>query len=519
MESEERFSSQDSIEIVNALSPGRAATEATVRAVLGLDAETLHHGDTFTGRPLTRIIASPEGVVKWSRGRCLPVAEAREFCQNRLAEERRLGVHHPARTWCLVLRDGLAWPCNHTPRLLALHVGLAQLRDDQRLPALQAALALYVKAAARGARLDEGLSNFGLAGDGGVFYLDDDLYRWDDFLGLGAGLGVWFRQLAWLTPGQAQRLGVALGEALAQVALGAESVTALAQRLRDAMLVTDAQRERREAFLRGLAGQADSPPVAAPAAVSVSAAPAAGRLAVLADVHGNWPALQAVLAELERLGVTEGIVLGDVVGYGPHPRQCIQALRESTLRVIKGNHDNALARGIPELGFSRFARWALEWSAPQLDEADRRWLDGLPLYHQDPDFLAVHGAPQDRSYFNAYVYRMTYEDNLDYMAEHGIRLCFHGHTHVQGYYFRRGTLQDFGNEAVLELGEMDHCLVCPGSVGQPRSRRPGAEFAVLDRAVRRVSFYRVDYELEATIADMARAEFPAPLMARLRVGQ
>jgi len=363
-------------------------------------------------------------------------------------------------------------------------------------------------------RLDEGLSNFGLAGDGRVYYLDDDLYSWDDFVGLGAGLGVWLRQLAWLDGEGARRLGLALREALGPC--DNDAPASLARELRSMVCVNESQSARRAGLLAGLTGE--TAPASTPAP-GPAPPPTTGQLAVLADIHGNWPALQAVLAELARRGVAAGIVLGDIVGYGPHPRACIEALRERGFRVIKGNHDNALARGIPQQGFSRQARWALEWSAPHLDEADRRWLDELPLYLQEPDFMAVHGAPQDRSYFNAYVYRMTYEDNLDYMAEHDIRVCFHGHTHVQGYYYRRGEIQDFATASVLDLDTVAHCLICPGSVGQPRSKYTGAEFALLDRSNRRVSFHRLDYDLERTIDDMASEGFPEALMARLRVGQ
>lgn len=506
--------SPQDLEIIGALSPGRAASLAAIQAVLAAEARSLHHGDTFTGRPGTRILAGPEGVVKWSLGRPGTLEAARDFCRECLERERRLGVHHPAKTWFLWRRDNGVWICNHTPRLLALHVGLTELRGDQRLPALGEVLNLYARAAASGLRLDEGLSNFGLAGDGRVYYLDDDLYPWDEFVGLGAGLGVWLRQLAWLEGEGARRLGLALREALR--VCGDEAPVLLARELRGMICLGESQSSRRAGLLTGLAGE--TAPASTPAPRPASA-PTTGQLAVLADIHANWPALRAVLAELERRGVAAGIVLGDIVGYGPHPRACIEALRGRGFRVIKGNHDNALARGIPQQGFSRQARWALEWSAPHLDEADRRWLDDLPLYLQEPDFMAVHGAPQDRSYFNAYVYRMTYEDNLDYLAEHDIRVCFHGHTHVQGYYYQRGEEQGFGTAPVLDLDTVAHCLVCPGSVGQPRGKRPGAEFALLDRGRRQVSFHRVEYDLECTIRDMAGAGFPEALMARLRVGQ
>lgn len=452
--------------------------------------------------------------------RRLGLAEARAFCEKRLVEERRLAVHHPAKTWWLGIAAQGVWICNHTPRLLPLHTGLDTLRVDQRIPALEEMLSIYLKGATNGARLDEGLSNFGLAAAGQVYYLDDDIYQWDDLVGLAAGMGVWLRQLDWLTPAQAQRLGSSLRRALSESFPGTDGVSLMQRQLWDMVCVNDAQIHRHAGLMSGLRGESGAIVESGePRLVSATRPREQGLTAILADVHGNLPALEAVLAELHQRGVSEGVVLGDVVGYGPHPAACIRALRERGFRVIKGNHDNALAQGIPELGFSKLARWALEWSKSQVSDEDRQWLDGLPLYHEDPLFLGVHGAPQDRSYFNAYVYRMTYEDNLDYMAEHDIQVCFHGHTHVQGYYFRRGEDQGFSTDSPLDLGSVAHCLVCPGSVGQPRSRRVGCEFALLDRASREVSFHLIDYDVEKTVADMAREGFPETLMSRLLAGE
>lgn len=508
------------LEIIGALSPGRVADLATVEAALAGESQTLGHGDTFTGRPVTRIMATPDGVLKWSLEPFQDPEAARACATAKLMEERRLRVHHPAKTWCLLHHDGGTQICNYTPRLLPLHTGLAQLRQDQRLPALEATLSRYVQAAAQGVRLDEGLSNFGLSQDGKVFYLDDDLYPWDAFLGLGVGLGVWWRQLDNLQAAQAASLGQFLRQQLEPHWPDGEAVAKLRQHLRSMLCVTEGQQARRDGFLVGLA----APPGTRVASEVAVAAPTQDsppqKLALLADIHANLPALKVVLAALPSLGVSQGIVLGDVVGYGPYPGECIALLQaHPELQVIKGNHDNALAGGIPEVGFSRQARWALEWSQSQLNEAQRQWLGQLPLYVEETDFLAVHGAPLDRSYFNAYVYRMTYEDNLDYMASHNIQVCFHGHTHVQGAYYRRGVVQGFISDSPLVLAHHDQVLICPGSVGQPRSAVPGAEFAVLDRDAGAVCFYRLAYDLEGTVAAMAEAGFPEALMERLREGK
>jgi len=145
------------MEIVGALSQGRAANLSTVEATLKGDVQTLEHGELFTGRPVTRIIATPDGVLKWSLAPFDDVESARSVAVAKLTEERRLGVHHPAKTWLLHHHGGVVTLCNHSPRLLPLHTGLEGLRQDQRLPVLEAALKRYVQSASLGVRLDEGL--------------------------------------------------------------------------------------------------------------------------------------------------------------------------------------------------------------------------------------------------------------------------------------------------------------------------------------------------------------------------
>ncbi len=114
---------------------------------------------------------------------------------------------------------------------------------------------------------------------------------------------------------------------------------------------------------------------------------------------------------------------------------------------------------------------------------------------------------------------MTYEENLSYLAEHAIAICIHGHTHIQGTYYRRGKRHGFENNNELRLDDITHCLVCPGSVGQPRSGKTDAEFAIFDQQQEIIRFHRTDYDLERTVKDMHHHGFPVQLMDRLRKGQ
>jgi len=238
---------------------------------------------------------------------------------------------------------------------------------------------------------------------------------------------------------------------------------------------------------------------------------------LLSDIHANLPALEKVLEFLSHEDIDGGIVLGDIVGYGPHPSECIECIQDSGFSVIKGNHDHGLATDNFKKSFSNTAQWALTWSASRVSSAQKKWLKDLPSVLHSQHWMAIHGAPIDPTFFNAYVYSMTYEDNLSFMANKKIYLCFHGHTHIPGIYARKNNLQD-GHyfEPEVHLVKFSQVLLCPGSVGQPRNQQVGTQFAIYDRAQQTVYFHLLNYAIEKTVKDMETQGFPAPLIRMLQ---
>lgn len=233
------------------------------------------------------------------------------------------------------------------------------------------------------------------------------------------------------------------------------------------------------------------------------------RVAILADIHGNLPALEAVLADLRAQGLEQAIVLGDIVGYGPFPAECVERLRAEPWIMLRGNHDHAAAQGEPGRGFSSSARWSTPWTVARLDAGQRDWLGALPLIWRDGDLCAVHGAPCDPTFFNSYVYPATAERNLDAMQEKGMVLCFHGHSHVPGVWQRNAAgVDQFHADGPLALDPRSRYLACPGSVGQPRDGDTHAQYAIYDRARGTLEFRRLAYDRER-LARAIRAEaFP-----------
>lgn len=230
--------------------------------------------------------------------------------------------------------------------------------------------------------------------------------------------------------------------------------------------------------------------------------------ALISDIHGNLEALQAVLKDIEKHKVDEIYCLGDVVGYGPNPRECIDLIMKCKM-VLLGNHDQG-AMFDPE-GFNRPAEQAIFWTRAQLEspsenrqKRDARWdfLAERPRVHKENGFLFVHGSarnPLNEYVFPEDVYNQRKMDRIFALVE---RYCFQGHTHVPGVFIENLTEENYQFYAPDEIeyfykldGRKILCNV--GSVGQPRDGDPRACYVLLDGDSLR--FRRVEYDIETTI--------------------
>lgn len=559
--------------IVGALGDTEGFGPQQIRDTILQGVKALSLNSDFTGRPETNIYASDHEVVKIRRDLKLTARQAAPWLAKVMEKERKLGVHHPGKTWFYIYleRGGVELQGeevligNITPRLRPLHKLLEPKPETEQARAeasriLAAMFGMYLsKAKAFEVKLDEGLSNFALDAEGQLFYVDDEVYAWDKFISFSMMLGVLIRKLDWLDRDFARSLALDLGEQLDQTFGDLNYRASIAYQLRSAFMPAGKKRDIANLVCATLtspslddhaeterASPLPAPPMAdeAPAAVQTVAKvetrtvePAPGLqsstvteprkvplnpaqpLAVLADVHANLPALEAVLDWLRQEGVNQGLVLGDLVGYGPDAIEVVDRLRASGFRIIKGNHDHAVALGAFERGLSKNARHVAEWTHAQLSAEQRDWLKQLPPVLDTEQWMAVHGAPLDPEFFYGYVYEMTYRENLDKLAELQRRLCFHGHSHMPGLYGRDAEGQDRHRTGEqLSLDEFEHCLVCPGSVGQPRNGVPYAQFAIYDPERNEVEFKALAYDYEPVVERMKGEGFPAELYRRLGKG-
>jgi len=240
------------------------------------------------------------------------------------------------------------------------------------------------------------------------------------------------------------------------------------------------------------------------------------RIAILADIHSNLEALEAVLAALGRTRIDRYVCVGDVVGYGADPAACVARVREVCDLVIAGNHDWAVADRLSMEFFNAYAREAIVWTRRQLLAEDMTWLHDLPL-RQDIEGVAtlVHSTLHNPMAFD---YLLTSYDAHLSMAVLELPLCFVGHSHIPITFMEKGGL-GFTFADNIDLSKVDKAIVNPGSIGQPRDENPAAAYGILDTVKRRVTLHRVPYDVQAAAKKIEQAGLPRVLADRLHVGK
>jgi len=238
------------------------------------------------------------------------------------------------------------------------------------------------------------------------------------------------------------------------------------------------------------------------------------KYAIISDIHGNHDALSAVLADVDAAGVDRVVCLGDVVGYGAQPRECIATLRERKIVTVAGNHDYAAIGKTPINYFNPFAKEATLWTRRVCTDEDKEWLRGLSLVEYLEDFTIVHGslyAPENFEYvltrFDAYLSFQLLETPV----------CFIGHSHVPMNYVCTDAISD-NEDLEIRLRADGKLIVNVGSVGQPRDLNPQACYALYDRDEQLIRIRRVDYDVECAATKIREAGLPVALGERLRTG-
>ncbi|MFW6161568.1 MAG: metallophosphoesterase family protein [Planctomycetota bacterium] len=245
----------------------------------------------------------------------------------------------------------------------------------------------------------------------------------------------------------------------------------------------------------------------------------APRYAVISDIHANLAALRAVLDDIAAREIDEFLCLGDIVGYGPNPREAIAELHKLSVTSIRGNHDRyTLGETSPEVRAA--TAQAIDYTRRVLSPDDIAFLEKLPDRQMLQDrILLAHGSPRDPDEYilSAQMAIANYKHFRDEFA--GIYLCLFGHTHVPMVIGDGKVVRRIEPGQTVTLRPREPYLINPGSVGQPRDGNPDAAYGILDLEGNAFTFQRVAYDVEDTHRRVLEAGLQRHLGDRLRLGR
>lgn len=239
------------------------------------------------------------------------------------------------------------------------------------------------------------------------------------------------------------------------------------------------------------------------------------RYGIIADIHANLEALQVVLEDIKQQRCTHVVCLGDVVGYGANPKECLDIIRGMNIPVVKGNHDEYIGSTENPEGFNDAAAEAVAWSRNQLTEDDRKWLRELKYFRLVANFSIVHAtldAPQRWGYVFE---KLEAAASFTYQ---NTQVCFFGHTHVPVAFIRDTGVRG-GTYSKFRVESGKKYFVNVGSVGQPRDGDPRASYVIYDLPQQTIEIRRLDYDIPTAQRKIRAAGLPERLAERLANGR
>ncbi len=239
------------------------------------------------------------------------------------------------------------------------------------------------------------------------------------------------------------------------------------------------------------------------------------KYAIISDIHANLEGFQTVLADIQQQECTHVVCLGDVVGYGANPKECLETVRTMNIPVVKGNHDEYIGVEEDPEGFNDAAAEAVAWSRAQLSAEDRKWLRDLKYFRIVANFSIVHAtldAPQRWGYVFE---KLEAAASFTYQ---NTQVCFFGHTHVPLAFIRDAGVRG-GTYTKFKVEQGKKYFVNVGSVGQPRDGDPRAGYVVYDLPQGTIELRRLTYDVATAQKKIRAAGLPERLADRLASGR
>lgn len=237
---------------------------------------------------------------------------------------------------------------------------------------------------------------------------------------------------------------------------------------------------------------------------------------ILGDIHSNIQALEAVMAHLQSVGVERLLSVGDIVGYGANPIECIDLLQSMNVVVVSGNHDQAVTGKLNDSFFNPPAKAAVTWTKELLKDDHIAWLEALPMVVVVDNSISVAHATFYRP--EAFDYIQSYLDAAESLNVLTTPVGFLGHSHVPAAFLKGETLL-YSGASKLNLRGISKALINVGSIGQPRDENPKAACGVYDAEAHTYELHRVTYDIDKAAKAISNAGLPEMLGERLAVGR
>ncbi len=240
--------------------------------------------------------------------------------------------------------------------------------------------------------------------------------------------------------------------------------------------------------------------------------------AIIADIHSNLEAFQSVLDSLKKERIDRIVIVGDIVGYGADPKECIRLVKSLDSALLSGNHEWAVLGLLDTKWFNEYARAAVMWTADMLNEDEKEFLRKIELTFEDENIIAAHGSLNDPHSFN-YIFSAD-DASKSFIKMDGKRPCFVGHSHQPVTFIRnKDKLIDFSLEKEFSLDPDNQYIINVGSVGQPRDGDNRAAYVIYDIQERRISVKRIEYDIEKAKKKILMEGLPKILADRLSEGR
>ena len=243
------------------------------------------------------------------------------------------------------------------------------------------------------------------------------------------------------------------------------------------------------------------------------------RYAFISDIHANLEALDAVLDDIEEQQIDEVICLGDIVGYGANPNECVDVVTKKCPVVLLGNHDAAAVEMLSTQHFNIHAKIAIEWTTQTLRKDIRDQLSELPLKAALDQMTLVHATPYEP---NMWYYITSLEEAAFNFQFFDTQVCLVGHTHIPIIIVLDNQKELYVHQDTgIRLSDVEgsRLLINVGSVGQPRDRNPKSCYGIFDTGSGEFSYRRVAYNIDKTQQKMKKIKMPEFLISRLEDGR